>query len=64
MKTAELAVADTADGEYKTISTLNTVPADTADTLSETVAELETPVTARYVKITVTEWQRPSQWRR
>ena len=57
VKTAELAVADTADGEYKTISTLNTVPADTADTLSETVAELETPVTARYVKITVTEWQ-------
>ncbi len=57
VKTAELAVSDTADGEYKTISTLNTVPADTADTLSETVAELETPVTARYVKITVTEWQ-------
>ena len=57
VKTAELAVSDTADGEYTTISTLNTVPADTADTLSETVAELETPVTARYVKITVTEWQ-------
>lgn len=57
VKTAELAVADTADGEYTTISTLETVPADTADTLSETVAELETPVTARYVKITVTEWQ-------
>ena len=57
VKTAELAVSDTADGEYTTISTLETVPADTADTLSETVAELETPVTARYVKITVTEWQ-------
>ena len=57
VKNAELAVADTADGEYTTISTLETVPADTADTLSETVAELETPVTARYVKITVTEWQ-------
>ena len=57
VKTAELAVSDTADGEYTTISTLNTVAADTPDTLSETVAELETPVTARYVKITVTAWQ-------
>ena len=57
VKTAELAVADTANGEYKTVSTLETVPAGTPDTLSETVAKLDAPVTARYVKITVTAWQ-------
>ena len=56
VQAAELAIADDPNGEFTTVSTLTTEPADTADTLSETIATLESPVTARYVKITVTEW--------
>lgn len=56
IKDATLAVSDTADGEYKVVSSLTTKPAETPSTVSETVATLESPVTARYVRITVTEW--------